>query len=178
MSKTYWLSSPETSDLFERLVLEIFDFLITDYGFAVMKTEKDGHGARITLGSNAAAIQLNYEPGGLRIWVLLYRLLKGHLPEYPLTVIPGEKSDLFYIQDIMVAKEPRIRGSDLYVSIGQLGMFTPITEEYLREKLQTIADCVRQYAQDVLAGNFTIFEEAQKVRDARVSQYLSQNENR
>jgi hypothetical protein len=42
--------------------------------------------------------------------------------------------------------------------------------------LQTIADCVTQYAQDVLAGDFTIFEEAQKIQNARVRQPTVQND--
>lgn len=170
MSKTYWLSSPETSDLFERLVFEVFDFLSTDYNFKALKTEKDGYGCRVTLNNDTTGIQINYEPGSLRIWVLLQRLVNHQLPEYQLTPVPGYPSDYFYLEDIIVAKDSRMGRSDLLAEAGRIGMNTPITEEYLREKLHALADCVKQYAREVLVGDFSIFEGAQKILDVRVQQ--------
>jgi hypothetical protein len=170
MSKTYWLSSPETSDLYERLVFNVFDFLSADYNFKALKTEKDGYGCRVTLKNTTTGIQINYEPGSLRIWVLLYRLVNHELPEYQLTPVPSHASGYFYLEDIILAKDPRMGNSDLLAEAGRIGMSTPITEEYLREKLHALADCVNRYAQEVLAGDFSIFEEAQKILDARVQQ--------
>lgn len=168
MSKEYWLSSPETSDLFERLTFEVFDFLRMDYNFAALKTEKDGYGCRVTLSNATTGIQINYEPGSLRIWVLLQRLVNHQLPEYQLTPVPGHASDYFYLEDIIVAKDHRMGRSELLSEAGRIGMNTPITEEYLREKLHGLADCVTKYAQEVLNGDFSIFQEAQKILDERV----------
>lgn len=170
MSKEYWLSSPETSALFETLVLEEFDFLRQDFNFKVTKVEKDGYGCRVVLCNRTSGIQFNYEPGSLRIWILFYRLVNGVLPEYQLTPIPNQKADYFYLEDLMVAKDPWVRGLELYTTAGQLGMNAPITKEYLRGKLQTLAECVNTYAKELLSGDFGIFEEAQKILDARVRQ--------
>jgi hypothetical protein len=174
MSKTYWLSSPETSDLFERLVLDVFESMFQTYHFVVHKADKDGYGCRVTVCNSTTGIQFNYEPGSLRIWTIVYKLIDGRLPEYQITPIPGHKSDYFYLEDLMVAKDPAVQSLRIYVTGGQIEMNVPITEEYLREKLDGIQKCLIKYMQEILSGDFTLFNKAQKILDARVHQASSQ----
>jgi hypothetical protein len=152
------------------LVFEVFDFLSVGYGFKTLKIGKDGHGCRVIMINDMTGIGINYEPASLRIWVLLYRLVNQTLPEYQLTPLPGHPSDYFYLEDIVVAKDSRMNISPELAEAGRIGMNTPIAEEYLREKLHALADYVNRYAEEVLAGDFSIFKDAQKILDTRVQQ--------
>jgi hypothetical protein len=166
MSKEYWLSSPQTSDLFQTLVIAVFGFLPTDYGFTLSDIEKDGFGCRVLFCNETTGLLLNYEPGGLRIYVLLYRLMNGKVPAYQLTPVPGSRSDYFYLEDILAAKNPNLLRQ--YASAGQIEMNAPITEEYLERKLKNLADCVLAHCKELFSGDFSVFEKAQELLDERV----------
>jgi hypothetical protein len=170
MSKTYWLSSPETSDLFERLVLEMTRTQLAKYKLVPFEIEKDGYGSRVKVRNSTTGVQFNYEPGSLRIWTLIYKLKDGTFPIYQLTPIPGETADYYYLEDLMIAADPTVQRLSVYSTSGSIGIDTPITEEYLRTKLETIGQCLIQYASDILEGNFVLFAVAQKLVDERIKQ--------
>lgn len=149
-------------DFFTRNCNEIFKFLENDYNFKVVDIKKDRYiGSKIIYKNQTTAIQILFEFKECKVFVSLYRLINGELPQYKsLGEYDCDLNSRFGLDDLI-----KLRAAS---SIKQ--KFNPeFSEKDLEILLLEYAKALRIYADDVLKGDFQVFDELAKIKARRIS---------
>jgi hypothetical protein len=131
---------------FERLCLECLRFLEDDFGFRVLKIEREPYGTFITYQNSSTAVRASLELREGGIFVLLSRLVDGQIPEYPVFVQANTPLHSFYLDDLVQAKGGELR-----------------TNRNIEGSLTKAAEALRVFASDVLKGDFAVFDKLDRV---------------
>lgn len=140
-----------TFDKFKYYCNTIFGYLEKEYGFKETKNEENRFGYYITYQNSTTAIRISYEPMECGVFVLLSRLINDDIPKYPVFIKPETIINSFYLDDIiklkMLSSEKELRNTSL------------LNEKELETVMNECAHNLKQYATDILKGNFKLFEE-------------------
>jgi len=144
--------------LFEKICLKSFHFLSDEFGFKHVKTETDIYSCVITYKNKTTAIEISLEqynmPG---VWVLIYRLIDGEIPEYAAVTRPETVINSFYLPDIVSLR------SSSSISDKEIKDILHPKRKELEVVLEKYAKSLKKYAPDILQGDFKIFPQLEKI---------------
>jgi hypothetical protein len=131
-------------EVFESACMKDFSYL-SDYGFSLVKTEKDNSGCFLTYKNKSLALKISLDRDGIEI--VFFKLSNNEIPPYPIFFDPSEEFLVFNANDLLFAKCQK--------------HFEQVTkrlyeESYLKAKVKEFAELLRLYASDVLLGNFEV----------------------
>ncbi|MDQ3815787.1 MAG: hypothetical protein M3347_17885 [Armatimonadota bacterium] len=159
-----------TEQEFRNLYRQEFKFLEDDFGFNFTTVQHDWFGAVDIYQNQTTGIEVEMDPRDLRIFITLYRLDDGHLPRY--TNLREYDSDIthrFNLNGLLQLRNPSLIPEQGYkfppgASLNKKDkIFKDAKREFTSDKVRSIlsqyAIALQQCANDVLQGNFEIFNE-------------------
>lgn len=135
---------------FKKATASIFDFLITDYSFEHISTITHIPECAIKYWNETTGITITYEWGGA-IWVDL-----AQLRQMPAEVVEDER---YTLDILMLERCPNKDVSHFY------GPDKEWSDEYVKGVLQDYANVLKEYAHDILMGDFQIFTKLRKIAE-------------
>ena len=143
------------SKIITNIIKESFRFLLTERGCQLAKEEDTVYGVFLTYTSRKAGIRISYEPREGGVFVMIFPLVTGEIPEY---------RDWFDFLDFLSAmdkpfKEPIITNLE-----------TPKVAE-LKKTLEVYAYAVRDHFNDYLTGDFTITKKLEDIVNQRKEEF-------
>jgi len=123
-----------------KTIKESFCFLLEERGCQLVSEEDDDFGVFVTYTSRKAGLRVSYEPREGGVFVMIFPLRDGEIPEY---------RDWYDVLDFLTAEgklfeEPRIQRLD-----------NPDSTE-LRKTVEAYAREIREHLGDYLEGDFSI----------------------
>ncbi|MFN8471515.1 MAG: hypothetical protein U0822_04790 [Anaerolineae bacterium] len=155
-------------DEFQELCRTLFQFLEEEYGFRVTEAKGDVFGSYITYRNMATAVMISFEPREGGVFIRLYRLVDGKIPDYPVFIYPDTQLNMFYLDTLLEVRAPSLR-----VEQDPKEMAKPSLSK-LKEVLQQYAALLHLYADDILQGDFKVFEELEKIVKKRAEEIRRQ----
>jgi hypothetical protein len=152
----------KTFSSFEKLCLKRLKILETTFGFRVKKIERESYGVFVTYQNSTTFVRLSFAPREGGIFVSLGHLVAGHIPPYD-----DMTSNWFDFHDLLGLRAPRVSFRS-----GERP-----TDKKIDMTLKDIAGGLKTYAPDVLAGDFAVFRDLDKlVRQRR--KYLAKGKGK
>jgi hypothetical protein len=139
----------QIDSVFVKLCREQFQFLVDAFDFRRMAASRAGIGTVIYTNSTTG-VKLSYDRRDGYIGVDLIRLVNGKVPAY------GERRDTRPLWTAV-----RLRAPGIETKVFSIGV---LTEARIAAELAAIAAAVRNYAADILRGDFSVFPELERVR--------------
>jgi len=149
-----------TYEVFKKQCKKIFQFLEDEFGFQIVASEQDLYGMDITYQNSTTAIEIRFEPRENRIFILLMRLIKGELPNYPIFIKNESEVNSFYLDDLIDLKTPSSK-------VKQKKFGDWLTSQDLENILIKYATVLKQYGTDILRGDFKVFSKLEKIVKVR-----------
>jgi hypothetical protein len=149
---------------FEDSCIRSFEFLIRNFGFKAGRSKSELGNCYLTFMGEAAAIKVSFVPRDRGVVVLLYRLVDGKIPPYEIFIKPETIINSFYLDNIIALRSPSTEIESNFTNIGK-----PTSEE-LESALAANADALKNHAQDILQGDFSIFPELEKIVKQRAEE--------
>lgn len=136
----------ELQRAFIQKCLDSFTFLAA-YGCEVIGVEEDSYGAEVTYKNETTAVKISFEVRENAVFVYLIQLIDGEVPAYL-----DAPSRWFYLDNVLEFKSP----SSGPIQKELEDWLTPESVGYL---LASYADALKNYGEDVLHGDFSVFAE-------------------
>lgn len=156
MSDLY--SKEELLHTFTQKCLNKFRYLAT-YGFELTGIEEDRYGTEITYKSETTGIKVSFDIRENDIFLYLIRLIKGDIPAYI-----DAPSRWFYLDNLV-----KLRSPSTTLPRKEFGDW--LTPDDIDEILTAYASALKEYGEDVLRGNFSVFVELAQQIDRPKSSY-------
>jgi len=137
----------------KRLILREFHFLEEEYDFKIVDKTKRPY-VSITYRNPTTAVRVGYEPRDRGVFVLLICLVDGEIPPYPIHIQPGDKINMFYLDDLMTLRASDSEASDFEASA---------VSSNPKSSIARAASALRTYATDILTGDFDVFVELDQI---------------
>jgi hypothetical protein len=144
----------DTRDAFEELCSKHLDFLFNELAFKVISVEKDNYGCFITYRNDTTALKAGLCPLDGRISFDIYRLIDGEIPKYPLFFDPRAELLVFNLDMLTILKTGK------YVEHNRKHLFNKRDIERI---VKEYAVLLKQYAFDVLRGDFSVLPEIKTI---------------
>ncbi|AJR14779.1 hypothetical protein LEP1GSC020_3815 [Leptospira interrogans serovar Grippotyphosa str. 2006006986] len=146
---------------FDVLAKKYFKFLELDYNFRFIKSLKESWGYEILYLNQTTGVKIVYEYREAYIFIFLYRLIDGKLVEDPGEIVQNTLLNSFGLDDIINIRNPLalLKATYEYPENSHYHDKTNGWNQYISD----FANNLKQYANDVLAGNFEIFEKVDPI---------------
>lgn len=141
--------TPELSRAFTRKCLDKFKFL-SAYRCELAGVEVDNYGAEVTYKNRTTAVKVTLELRENDIFVYLIRLVDGGIPAYL-----DAPSRWFYLDNVV-----KLRSPSTTLPRKRFGEW--LTPDDIDHLLSDYADALRRYGEDILRGDFSVFEDLWK----------------
>lgn len=154
---------------FYTIAKEKFKFLESEYGFKLSKHKRHDWGYELIYLNNTTGVKVIYEYGEAYIFIMLYKLNNGKLPEMPIQI---DNSTILYgygLDDLILHRNPNAIIKPAY-EYGEQSVYYD-KEMGLSLYISAFAKNLEEYAIDILKGDFAIFPELDKIVKQRVRQY-------
>lgn len=149
------------NDDFEKVARVSFQFLIDDYQFQIIDVEKNNYGCVLWFKNQYTAIRLSLELYDGRLFVTIYKLKKGTIPEYPVFFDSASEFLIFDLNDLAILRTGKKVEQDSELIY---------KKEYLETKVQELATTLKMNATDVLSGDFTVLPQIKERVAKRVKE--------
>ena len=154
---------------FDVIAKEQFKFLESDFGFRLSKCDKEDWGYELIYLNNTTGVKITYEFREAYIFIILYKLVNGNLIENPRSI---QENTILYgygLDDIISLRNSQALIKPAY-------QYGKESEYYDKKKglilyVSAFANNLKEYAADVLSGDFTIFNELDGVVKERANKY-------
>jgi len=148
----------------KQLCLKYFAFLEKIYNFSLITKMTEPNAATIYYKSDAVGIILKIDPLEFYLFVTLCRLVDGSFPSKTGEITPSTVINCFDLDDIVVLRSinsliPEYTTNNKNLSIS------------LEEIIIRQAKNLRNYADDILRADFSIFTELDKIVKKRARQF-------
>ncbi|UOG32738.1 hypothetical protein [Leptospira noguchii] len=140
---------------FDVLIKKYFKFLELDYKFHFVKSKKESWGYEILYLNETTGVKIVYEYREAYIFIFLYRLIDGKLIEDPGEIVQNTKLNSFSLGDIVNIRNPSALLKATYEYPENSKYFNK--EKGWEMYVSDFAENLKNYANDVLNGNFEIF---------------------
>jgi hypothetical protein len=157
------------SKKFDQIAKAQFGFLIKDYDFKLIELREEEWGYDLTYLNNTTGVKIIYEYREAYIFIMLYKLLDGKLIENPRNVKDDTILYGYSLDDIVDLQNAKANMKPAYEYGDE--------SEYHDEKngmmlyVSKFADNLKEFANEVLTGNFEIFKKVDKIVKDRARQY-------
>jgi len=148
-------------DAFYNISIEKFRFLVDEFGFGNPKKRVSGGLYRVIYQSRTTAVEIGLEWREQYIYVELFRLIDGKIKENPIIVRPESKLYEFNLEDLLASRAPHYKLSPNYFN-------KPLNIESVQYVLTHYANALREFAKDVLQGDFSVFSELESIVKSRL----------
>lgn len=147
---------------FEKLVRREFHFLIENYGFQIIDVEKSNYGCLVWFKNQWAVVRVSFELYDGGIFVMIYKLTEGNIPEYPVFFDRRAEFLIFDLNDLTIVRTGKRVQQDPKLIYDK---------EYVAAKIKEFAASLKMNAHDVLSGDFSVLPQI-KERVARRAKEL------
>lgn len=151
----------EIKELFFRLCLEKFQFLIGEFGFAVAAKHHGCFADSVLFENPTTAVEIGCDYRDRYLGVLLIRKVKGIIPPYEVSIAQDTLINSFYLDDLVTLREREAKQ-----------MRKPLSEYPSKEEFETVlthyADSLKKYATDILRGDFSVFSQLNTIVKQRL----------
>ncbi|WP_004470873.1 hypothetical protein [Leptospira santarosai] len=156
---------------FDVLIKKYFKFLELDYKFHFVKSKKESWGYEILYLNKTTGVKIIYEYREAYIFIFLYKLVNGELIEDPGEIIQSTLLRNFGLDDIINIKNSSalLKATYEYPENSKYHNKENGWEEYISD----FGKNLKNYASDVLTGNFEIFEKIDPIVKKRAKQRYS-----
>ncbi|HEX3626242.1 MAG TPA: hypothetical protein VH280_12530 [Verrucomicrobiae bacterium] len=151
-------SNPDMRDVFESLCTKSLHFLVADFAFKIVSTEKDNLGCFIVFQNDTTALKASMCPLDGRIAFDFYRLVNNIMPKYPIFFDAASDLLVFNFDNVTLLKD------GTFVQQRQSDLFSP---QGIERIVKEYADLLRRYATDLLRGDFSISEQVKQLISLR-----------
>ncbi|EJO68549.1 hypothetical protein [Leptospira kirschneri] len=141
---------------FDVLAKKYFKFLELDYDFRFIKSKRESWGYEILYLNQTTGVKIVYEYREAYIFIFLYKLVNGELIEDPGEIVQSTLLRSFSLGDIINIRNPSalLKPTYEYPENSKYHDKEKGWEEYISD----FGKNLKNYANDVLTGNFEIFE--------------------
>jgi hypothetical protein len=138
-----------------------FKFLEDEYYCSIDKIEKDSWAMSVFYKNATTAVRICLDQSGAGLYVDLIRLINNKFPEEPIYYRKNTKMDSFIFTGILKLRAPSLTIDE--PNLDDL-VFNPGREKVISSVLRQHAGALKKYAQDVLSGDFKIFDKLNSLR--------------
>jgi len=149
---------------FFALCADAFSFLAADYGMELVDTQKHSWGCRALFSAEACGVRITCEYREFFVFIQICQLVHGRFQADPGEIGPKTELRNFDLDDIIT-----LRSSESEIVHHAPGIV--YSEELFERTLRQQAQNVKRLAPDVLAGDFSLFPELDKVVKARARKF-------
>ena len=146
------MKKKESEQIFE----ETFDFLKNEYGFNTVLSKREDLGYYFTAINSTTGIEINYEFKEAFIQIVIYRLIDGKIVKNITNAIKSnEPITGFSLEWILALRNPEAQIKPAY----EYGIESPFYEKEngLKNYLSIVMERLKDYASDILEGDFSVF---------------------
>jgi Uncharacterized protein conserved in bacteria (DUF2188). len=159
-------------DAFFNISIEKFRFLVDQFGFGNPKKRVGGGLYRVIYQSRSTAVEIGLEWREQYIYVELFRLIDGKIKENPIIIRPESKLNEFNLEDLLAIRAPHYKLSPNYFDkpykLSPNYFNKSLSLESVQYVLIHYATVLREFAKDVLQGDFSVFSELELVVKRRL----------
>jgi hypothetical protein len=153
----------EVMDLFEEqiaLIRRSFGFLESELGLRLERDIKKRQRFELVYVNDVAGVDITYEPRDLYVHVMLCRLTDGKFERDPRFFTAETELKCFDLNDLVQLSNPAdmVRGYELYAPSPPGGVEGIIKDQ---------AENLRRYGGGILAGDFSVFPDLDRIVKAR-----------
>lgn len=154
---------------FDVITKEQFKFLESNFGFRLSKCDKEDWGYELIYLNKTTGVKITYEFREAYIFIMLYKLVNGNLQENPRSIQEDTILYSYGLDDIISLRNSQALIKPAY-------QYGEESEYYDKEKglmlyVSAFAHNLKEYAADVLSGDFQIFNEVDRVVKERANKY-------
>ena len=145
---------------FTKETIKSFDFLTKKFNFRIKSQKSDNQIYRVIYQNETTAVKVFFEEREQWIFVDLYRLINGKIKENPIIICNDGELNEFDLQNILIIRDFAKRRifRNLYSN----------KKKNFKKILQLLSKALKENAQDVLKGDFSIFPELEKIVKSRI----------
>lgn len=155
------------NDNFESRVRKAFGFLESERHFQISAVEKDNYGSLVMYKGGFVAIRVSLDLYDGRIFVTIYRLKNGRIPEYPIFYESTAEFLVLSFDDLLTVKGEKALGQNPH-QINDPNYQELILNEY--------ANLVKKYGMEIINGNFEVLESIKSLVSKRATQSRNGNQ--
>lgn len=146
-----------------------FKFLETDYDCSIDKIENESWGLNVFYKNLTTAVRVFLDDSGIGMGVELIRLVNNAIPDRPSYYRKNTKIHFYALGNILDIRVPY-----LYIDEPTLDelLFNPGCEKVMSSVIKQHAKALKMYAQDILKGDFSIFDELERTYDERMKKAI------
>ncbi|GEM_PF-1092991 len=153
-------------------LIDAFDFLWNEYRFVILKKQEDNYGYSLEAKNDTTGIKLEYEVRDQYIKVVIIKIINGEIEYnfYEALRDNNLKINGFGLDWILSFKNPEANYKPAYeYKVGR-----PFSDEVngIRNYIFMVAGLLKEYASNMLLGDFTDFDEL----DVIVKKYFKEYE--
>ncbi|WP_339061083.1 hypothetical protein [Tepidibacillus marianensis] len=140
----------------EQVFEQTFDFLKDEYGFNTILSEREDWGYYFTAINSTTGIEIKYEFKEAFIQIVIYRLIDGKIVKNITSAIKNnEPITGFSLEWILALKNPKAQIKPAY----EYGIESKFYEKEngLKNYASIVAERLKEYASDILKGDFSVF---------------------
>jgi hypothetical protein len=154
---------------FDIIAKRQFKFLESDYNFKLIECRAEDWGYELKYLNSKTGIKITYEFREAYIFIMLYQLLEGKLIENTRNINYNTILFGYSLEDIINIRNPSVLIKPAY-KYGDKSQFYN-KEKGLKLYVSAFASNLKNYAKDVLSGNFEVFKELNKIVKERFKRY-------
>lgn len=136
---------------------ENFEFLKDEYGFKTVSDVIDKDFCTIKMQNDTTGVSLNYETREDDVIVYLYRLIEGKMIEDKIPVSENIKLNSIELRFIIQFKKDD----------NSISTFQSQNSKSIDELIQNIVSDLKKYADDILKGDFDVFNKVDAIAKRR-----------
>ena len=154
---------------FDYIAQDQFKFLVSDFDFKLSRHVKEEWGYEMIYLNDKTGIKITYEYREAYVFIILFQLINGKIKENPRRI--EEKTVLYGygLDDLIGLRNPQALIKPAYEYGDNSKYYDP--KNGLSHYVAEFANNLKEYAIDILKGNFTIFSELDKVVKERIKMY-------
>ena len=138
----------------KKMIRKHFSFLIDEYGFKEISVENDVWGVRVEFCNLTTGVRAGYwvRESGFR--VELFRLVNREIQDNPIDINDDSVLNQFYLEMLLSIRDPDFINK-------QVQRHSEKMED--ADAIKEVATDLRNKAQDILLGDFTIFSDMENI---------------
>jgi hypothetical protein len=153
---------PSLYEKFEGHAREAFRFLEDDYGFKLVHTNRNRYSSVILYQNATTGVEIEFEPRENRIWVMLYRLVNGKLPEYQsVQELDRDATNRFDLDSLIELKAPSLLAE-------REARRLTVREHDVEPAVAQRAAELHLFGGGILRGDFALFADLGRLKQERI----------
>ncbi len=146
-------------------IKKAFSFLETEYAFLIEEVIVEGSVISVLYKNSTTGVLVFLDDRANGLYVDISRLVNNKIPEIPIYYRKNDRMDSFILSSILSLRAP-----SLHIDAPNIDdlVFNPGREKVVSSVIKQHAKALKMYAQDVLRGDFSIFNELEKTYKKRL----------